>query len=469
MKLDNYQLNEGVDFKNGKEALELYLRSYECGATYLAGGYLFPHQRETPADYKYRKKRAVPPGFAKAVINTYKSLISRTKPSRTWSGDEFGEFLEDVDKRGTNISNFMLENAFPISQATGMTWILVDQPVVPDLTDSTGETRKLTEADRIALGIRPYLIEYDGTQIINWQFDGFGKLEWVTVRTGIKKNTTYKVWDRWDWTTYDADGTKIDTGFHNLGEVPFVILYNDRSVFDRNIGLSAISNIAYLNREIFNLVSLLQEFMYKQCFNFLALDKSLLTEEGIAVLGSSNAIPVPPGGFAPMYVSPPSAPAQFLMDQIKDDINRIYQEAGLVDQSAQQVAQAQSGIARAFVFHNTNTLLGKKARNLEEAEMGIAHLYELYTGQNVKYTVDYADNFDIKDATAELDEVVKFLSLRINSSELKRFRAKQMVDRLMPQLTEEQRDAVDKQIDVDGFGLATAGSGLGILSGLANV
>jgi hypothetical protein len=353
-----------------------------------------------------------------------------------------------------------MESCFPTSQAVGWTWVLVDTPRF-----DSPEQAPITLADKLEGNIFPYCVHYDPTYVVNWSFDGFGVLQYVTLAlpayvdpvTGKKIAERVRLYDTEGWYEYSSVGGKLlAEREHDLGRVPFAILYNERSLMDANIGLSAINNIAFLNRDCFNLMSLLQEFLYKQCFNILAVDADLLTDKGKAVIGTSNAWPVNSGGIIPQYISPPADPAQFIMDVIDKDISTIYQEAGLVDRSAQQTAQAQSGISRAFEFHNTNSLLSQKANELERFEQEVADIWFGWEDQENDYVVDYPDDYDIRDLTAELDEAERIFKLPIKSPTMKRVVAKRIVARIVPEADAEEEDAIAEEIDSSTFEAAPA-------------
>ena len=63
----------------------------------------------------------------------------------------------------------------------------------------------------------------------------------------------------------------IASGEHRLGRVPLVTVYNVASRKYPRCGASALADIAPVNRSIFNWCSLNDEFLYRQCFNILAI------------------------------------------------------------------------------------------------------------------------------------------------------------------------------------------------------
>lgn len=436
-------------YKNSLPHWQFLLNSYESGQAYLAGNYLFQHERETDTSFTDRRRRAVPPGYLRGVVKTYHSLLSRARVQRTTKDEQFGKFVnEDCDKKGNGLSEFVLNTVFPASQCIGWAWVLVDMP--------QPKTRPESKADEVAAGIEPYCIAYQIDEIISWAFDDVGALNHVTVQlppgTYGRKNAV-RVWDRDLWIDF-ASGEPVGGGEHMLGRVPFAICYNERSTLNPNLGLSAVQNIAYMNREVYNLYSLLQEFYYRQCYNMLAGPAGAVTDkDGKKIVGTQNMIPLEQGDLMPGYVSPPVDPAQFLIDTLKEVVSGIFHEAGLVDRSAEQVAQAQSGISRAFQFHTTNSLLSSKARNLEQFEMDIADLYYLWTDKGESdYVVSYPDNFDVRDTTQLVEEAKAVAELPVMSDTLKREYLKRVVAQLVPNVDEDTLKKITAEIESQVFG-----------------
>lgn len=434
---------------------QFFLDSLVGGAQYLRGNYLFKHVKEDASDFKARNDRAVPSGHAGRVIEAYKSLISRKEVRREYAAnDDFNSFvLENCDRHEHPLDWYVMEKVFPITQAAGFSWVLVDMPVVPE-----GVTVR-SQADEKALELNPYLVCYAPSSVVNWQFDDAGNLVFVTVRIPsgkvdpISKKPSYwsKVWTQSDWRLYDEKYRVIGNGVHNLGVVPFVLCYNEYSLVDPYIGESAIKNIAYLNRRVFNIESLIDEFRYKQCFNFLAIPDSLVPEDGNVTTGTGNAMPVRKGDIIPSYVSPPVDPAQFLRDSRDDDVWSIYDNAGLTRPDAQKTAEAKSGIALAYEFHNTNAMLVNKAKNLEAFEFGVSRIWERWKNVEVKYEVEYETDFDIRDVMSEIEKIERVIGMRLPSPTLKREYARRQVSTVLPNLAEEIRTKILAEIDAANF------------------
>lgn len=443
--LESRLVKPSKEYSDLKPYWEFLIASYSSGYRYVSKRTLFKHARETDTDYANRLRRATPPGYARAVINTYASLLRRGGASRSTGNPEFEEFLKtDCDMRGTPFDQFVLDVCFPVSQAIGFTWCLVDMLPVPD--------EVLSAADEQEAGLVPYTVHYSPLDVVNWGWDMFGRLAHATVKAKLPDGKDgYKLWLPDSWALYSAEYALLDRQDHSAGVVPFALLYNERDPSDQNAGVSAITNIAYLNREVFNLQSLIQEFMYKQCFNILILDEDMLSDKGRLAIGTSNALPASKEGVLPQYVSPPSEPAQYLRETIDSDIQAIYAEAGLVDRSAHQQAQAQSGISRAFEFHNTNTLLRKKASNLEDFERAVADLWFAWMDGDSDYVVSYPADFDIRDLTQELDEFDRIAKAPLRSPTLVKYRAKRLARMLTTEADEETAQAVEDEVEEATF------------------
>jgi len=333
------------------------------------------------------------------------------------------------------------------------------------------EVTPLTLADEKAIGMEPYCVVYPPTDIINWRFDGFGRLQFVTVKLPVESSTDtlqpvgpeheYKAWTADEWKLYDGKGKLVESGSHGAGRVPFVVSYNERSIINQFQGVSAINNIAYINREIFNLWSLLQDFMYRQCLNILTLPDSLLadvdeqTGKRTIEIGTGNALPIGQGEHPGAYLAPPTDPAQFLIQTLEKDVLRIYDEAKLKGGSASQTPSEQSGISKAFDFHETNMLLAKKAQNLEDTERGIVDLWARHKGMaSVDFETSYARTFDLTDATDEIDELTKFLNIPVPILETKRERLRRAMQALFSDASEEVKGIISDEIDSVEMGQA---------------
>jgi hypothetical protein len=175
--------------------------------------------------------------------------------------------------------------------------------------------------------------------------------------------------------------------------------------------VSALADIAYVNREVYNLSSLLQEFLARQCFNFLVLDEELLTDEGRRLLGVSNALPARREGVLPQYATPPVDPAAFLQSERAAAVREIFRLAVLGDASASERRAPESGVAKAYDFHDANQNLARKAQNLEQGERRMVEVFFKWIGAEPDYAVHYPRDFDVRDLASEIADAARLIEL----------------------------------------------------------
>ena len=336
-----------------RDLWEFFLLSYEGGRLYVnwnrgRGPFLHRHAREGDADYRSRRRRSVYPNYCRPIVKIYQSHITRKGIIRKSEDEDFIEFLKDVNRGGLDADAFFMGRVFPLVQVLGFVILVVDMP--------RGEA--MTEAERKERGLRPYCVCYTPLELVNWEAEeGKNKFKWVILkeerlnREG-KIEIYYRFWSEEEWALYSEKGEKIEGGEHPLGEVPAVVVVNEWSlIYPWPIGLSALNTIAELNQEIYNLNSLQQEFLYKQCFPQLLLDEDMIGK--IIEMGISQAIPVSKDAFVPQYLVPEAEPARFLQEKIDSLRQEIYRHA-IIRDTAAVTAPAESGISKAFDFHDAN-------------------------------------------------------------------------------------------------------------------
>jgi len=307
-----------------------YLNSYEGGEDYVSNTeYLFTHARETVEDRNYRLHRAVYYNYCRSIIDVYVSHLFKKEVIRESRDTGYHEFLRDIDLRGNSVDSFMAGFVAPMALVFGTVYVLVDLPVVEDKLGSSYD-----ESQR---GIRPYANLVLPMDLVDWELDRFGQFNWVKIREAVppqlsplgareKPRHQYRIWTRNAWFLINEDREFLNPHGgegepHPAGVVPIVPVRAERSFTRELAGVSALADIAHCCRKIYNLASLLDEFLYKQCFSFLAWPGDVNTEE----LGASNVATYDPATKAlPAYISPPTDPASFIESQIDKNLSLIH-------------------------------------------------------------------------------------------------------------------------------------------------
>lgn len=433
-----------------------FLDAYEGGGAFTGKpAYLFSHARETAEDRAFRLRRVVYYNYCRSIIDIYVSYIYRREIVRESDHPLFKRFLRDIDLRGSDMNSFMATQVAPMAQVLGVVFVVVDMPPAPKGLRTAYEEQ--------SLGIRPYARLLLPFNLVDWELDREGEFVWAKVREIVPSGRgpfdergglrwRYRIWTRRRWFLLDEDGNFLnpngsDGEPHPVGAVPIARIYNERSFINALAGVSALQDIAPICQRIYNLSSLLDEFLYKQCFSFLAwpgdVDIERLSTSNIASLDPETRL-------LPTYITPPTDPARFIESQIEKSIKEIYRLARI--RYAVVETHPESGIARAIEFHDTNNILAKKARNLEDGEYQILRLMFAWLGEDVDFRVVYPKEFSVRAADEEIREVVRVMELDLSRSLNARL-AKRLIRRILPTLNAEEERRIDGEIDAR-FGLS---------------
>ncbi|MHC4660196.1 MAG: hypothetical protein ACYS8W_00780 [Planctomycetota bacterium] len=430
---------------------QFFLSAYEGGHAFTSQpGFLFSHQRETAEDRAFRLGRVVYYNYCRSIIDVYLAHLYKKGVVRESSSLRYTEFLSDIDMRGSDIDAFMTQEVSPLAFALGTVYVVVDMP------ESKGAYA--SRAAELAAGLKPYARILMPMDIIDWETDSFGAYRWIKIRelhapartapgAAKKGETRYRIWTPKKWFLLDENDEFVNPHGaagepHPAGKVPVVKVICEKSLVAQGLGISFLQDIAPIAQKIYNLASLLDEFLYKQCFSFLAWPGEIQEER----LGASNVANFDPeSGSPPVYVTPPTDPAKFLESQIARNIEEIYRLAR-IEYAGSHPRVAQSGFAKAIDFHDTNNMLAKKAAHLEAAERAISDLFFRWTGEKSGAQITYPREFNVKALNDEIAEAVQVLSLSI-SPVFDRQVKRRLAARFLPNLDESEKKKIENEIN----------------------
>lgn len=406
-------------------AWTFYEDSFAGGDQYRTGGYLHKFTKEDEKDYEGRVERAVFTNYIRRQVELVNAFIFKDPIIRTAGDGDFEEFLRDADRRGSSFDQVMSEQVGKLGEVQGHTVVVVDMP--------RESTVARTRADDRNMGIRPYLTVYTPLDVVDWSMDGLGRYRWLRVQEDapdeadpfalrLECKKRYRTWTTDEWFLHSEDGVLLATGVHGLGEVPAVFAPVKEHFKYTEIGESLVSDTAPLNRRIFNYESLLDEFLYKQCFNILAVpvDEKMTAEQRKAIaskVGTTKGMTYPAVGSPPSYVSPPVDPARAIMENIAKAERSLIDLAKLQDRRS--TSAEKSGIAHKYEFHESNSAFAKIAANMEDAERKIIRLFYQWQKKpgggdvQVPVTVEYPRDFNLKTVGEEIEEALSALQVNI--------------------------------------------------------
>lgn len=429
--------------------------------------YLFRHQFEKDKSFNRRVLRSYYYNFCAPIIDIYTDHLFRNPITEDFKSLEtyIDKRGNNIDRKGSSLIEFRKESA-EMSQIYGHYYATVDMP------QDKGEVnlQQKIENDKFA-----FFTQYAPQNLINWSLDSSGRPFWVVLREtaddleditqftkekGNKINYNYRAWTRSEWAVYDKEYKLLNNGTHQLKQVPLVTFYNKMSKKYRGfMGISELADISFIMRDVYNLCSELSQIITDQTFAFLAIQGTIQDYGGDQSLGTGKGLLYPEGANLPAYVSPSADNARVIMDQIDRQINKAFQLAKLEGGSADQKNQIkdQSGISKAFDFHQTNSSLNKKASNLNDSELKLFDLVSKWeSGKEFDGAIVYPDNFSVTEVNNDIKEAQEILKLNVgklthiamNKAIMKK-KFPRMSEEDMDELIEDMESTVNKESDSD--------------------
>ena len=408
---------------------------------------LFKHPKELSESYRKRVESSYYYNFCQPIIDIYTENMFKQPIV-----EDFGDITDildltqdNIDRMGSSVREFRV-NLCEMVQIYGHCFVIVDMPV------SQGEVNL---EQRIVNNQFPYFTIIQPGDVINWALDNFGEPYWVMVVENSALNIdpfnfdkdnlstiSYKLWTRTSWHKYNSELELVDEGVNPIGKVPIVCFYDRKSKkYAGFLGISSLSDIAFINRNIYNLCSELQQIIDDQTFSFLALQGDISEYQGDKSIGTSKGLIYPEGKNPPTYVAPPNGPAEIVITQINNQVRKIYQIAKVDGGSASldQQVKTQSGISQAFDFQETNSSLSKKANNLNDGEMKLWQLYASWENKVFDGSIQYPNEFSIRSVNDDIEEAVNFGKLEIGNM-VKKELNKHIIKKKFPMMPDEELD-----------------------------
>lgn len=448
-----------------------YVDAYEGGNAITTEKYLFRHTRENELDFDFRVKRAHYQNICGPLVDFFTNFIY-TEPIRRTGGSQeqwFQDFIKDVDKRGASVTAYMKDVSDKV-QIYGIVYNFVDSALPPEGVEI--ETKQ-QEAD---YGVRPYWVAVPPTEITDWIIDEVsGAYTYIKrvqmVRTlpdgaqGVfEKYTEFypstirvSYIDASDYNQYKVLTHLTKEIPNQLGIVPVVVSLFKRGQKHPEMGLSFLRDPAPNNREIMNLTSLLQEFLYRQCFNILAVETVNgipLQDQNEGDIGTSNQMEYPKGGKPPVYITPPADPAQFIQSERDRIVTAMYRQAAQDTLNELFNGEKSSGFSQAQSFSRTVPFIATRADVLESTEMALFKLTMLYLGSDKTFdgTVKYKDRYELTSITDAMTQLLMiFRDLYLPSPTFVKTELKRVVREFDDKLDAKTIETIEAEIDAIDF------------------
>lgn len=452
-----------------------FLRDSYIGGPEFLTTHLFQFWREDEASFTERQARAHRYNFTQKVVDIVNGFLWQRAPAR--KRDDLPEplqaFWDDADREGNPIDAVMAQRVAPWAAVFGRFWVVVDKP--PEVATDRAQERERR--------LYPYLSFVSPGDVLDARIEQ-GRIRWALLRERIRDDADpqtstgqvdarFRLWTEESWHLYRRDertegGQTIVTavllkeGTHNLGVVPIVPV-DHRAPVSPFVSPSLVWELAYLDRSIFNHISLLDDILYNVTFPQLRIPWQSLpmgtgdperpgaeAENRVIEMSTKRAFVYDAQSpTAPDWMAPDPAPAQTIRERIKEEIDELFRSVALQGEMAEEVSEA-SGISREHEFRKLNKLLATMADNLEAAELRILRLAARWQGFDEDVipsdAVDYPETFDVKTLMDELDEIRAMAEAGLPDAVLNEAR-KDSVRQRFSKLPQEELDALLEAID----------------------
>jgi hypothetical protein len=391
-------------YERNRDRWQFLMESYTGGEEYRRAGHLTRYNLETQGEYSARLANTPLDNHCQNVISTYVSFMFREEPERefgTWEGQaDVEDFLKDCDMEGRSLDAFMKQTSI-WSSVFGMSWIIMTKPNLG--AASLGQ--------ELEMGVRPYVNLLTPLIVSDWKWERMpgGRYElsyFKYVEEVVSSISTVREWTRETIKTWIVDdvqktATMEVEEINQLGKIPAILVYNIRGI-TKDIGISDITDIADLQRSIYNLQSENEQSIRLDGHPSLVVPPTaqLGSGAGAIIQLQENSDP----GLNPYYLEHGGNGVSSIhssIDKLVEAIDRIAFTGGVRATGTRTM----SGIAMETEFQLLNAKLAEKADNLELAEEQMWILFGLYQNRVWEGEVEYPSSFNIRDDQREFQQL----------------------------------------------------------------
>ena len=417
--------------------------------------YLVRRHKEPGEIYAERLSRVFYENYVGSIVDWYAATLLRREPMLLFGGldngakEFFNLFAEDCDLKGTSLSEFFRQRMVQ-TLVCGSSYIAIEFP--------KSEVPALTRAAEDASGrSRAYLVDYWPDEVINWNYDRTGGLEWVVIRTSClqQSNISDSKWEvETRWIYYDRENFQIyrkkgegqsidliDEGRHGLAALQRVPIFQ----LQVTEGLWLMNKAALLQLEHFNKSNALS---WALTMGLFAMPVIYSDREWRQIVGESYFIQLgPQDRFG--WTEPDGKVYQIAADNLVRLKDEIYRVCYLLNQAGTATAGdlKHSGVSKQRDFAITQEVLRAYGDAVKDTMKQVLRAVAAARQDSVDIDVAGLDEFDIGDFSNELDDAKKLLDLGIGSETLKKQVFKKLAFKYLSDARQEVKNKVAEEID----------------------
>lgn len=453
-----------------KSHWDLCMSAYEGGPDFCNELNIFRHFRENEDDFRDRSRRLHYINYCEQLVDFYTNFIFSETIDRNGGQNQpwYDEFIKNVDQKGTSLEQYM-RRISDETQIYGMCYTLVDTPPTPSQLQGQAITVQQAKDFKLAA----YWCYIRPTEVTDWVVDDFGNYQYVKRRQVYSEpdptTNTIRIFEMYtEMYTSKTVVTKVDltdpthpqvlpavTTPNTLNVIPLYTHRYKRSKRYPHMGNSFLRDFAYNNREIMNLTSLLQEFLYRQCFNVLVkeIESGIpITSQQDGILGTANVLEIPKGAEMPKYLSPPSDPAKFIAAERDSIKQEMFVRASEDAMNQLFNGQGASGFSKSQSFSKTVPFIAARADGLEHAENALMTITLKLEGKEWDGRVLYKDHYDVTNLTDAMTQFVMITrDMQMPSETFTKTELKRIVKEFDGKLDSKTMEAVMSEIDAMNF------------------
>jgi hypothetical protein len=447
---------EHPEYAAQKAIWKQYKDLYAGGEHFRTNGslYLVRRHREPGEIYMERLSRVFYENYVGSIIDWYAATLMRSEPVVLLNGCDsraqsfYGVLAEDCDLKGTSLSEFFRQR-FVEALVYGCSYAVVDFPRI----DAAVRTRAEEDASGQS---RAYLMDYSPHEVINWNHDQLGGLEWIVLRTSClqQSEVTDAKWEKETrWIYYDRENYRIyrkrsesnpielvDEGRHGLAQLRRVPVFEIK-VSD---GLWLMNKAASLQLEHFNKSNALS---WALTMGLFASPVVYSDREWKQVVGESYYIQLGKDDrFG--WTEPEGKVYQIAADNLQNLRDEIYRVCYLTIQAGEAGGGGrQSAVSKQLDFATTQEVLRAYGTTVKDAMKQILWAIAAARQDGVSIDVSGLDEFDINDLGTELDDAQKLLNLGIASDTLKKEVFKRLALKYLSDARQDIKNQVAEEIE----------------------
>lgn len=394
--------------------------------------------------------------YAGRIVNKISQHVFSDTPKREGIAPEIEQ---DASADGRSINDLM-RSANDYITACGWCWLGVDAPPVDG---------QVSQLEKTAQKIRPYVQVYSPIEIVDWKFDGIGGLSWLITESKETESTTadqpetcYTV--RRIWTlgavrtvklAPDAKGKMTvisdETTAIGYSGVPFIL------VGTISANGHAFDDIESVNRTIMDLESVNRANFFKRCYPQMVLPVSCIQNASDAygstgaaaaelIVGMNYPILISKDDATPSYLMPSATDMGALRTELQHLKSNMFESVGLMLQSeSRQVASAES---KAWDYLDVAQVMKARAEILETAENKVAEIMNKWDSSVALWAANYNRQFDIGDFGQEMNALIMAVNTSMPDAMHRMILTKifNRLDRLGSEVSDEQRKEIEQAI-----------------------